>query len=251
MSEPATQLLQTIALLGLGLPVGGLLVLTARALASRAEPPSGAVGEKAPLAGLIPLVGPLILLGSGASSDTWRRAAASQAVCATVGAWAGWGQGDLALAVTTACLGWHLALVALIDARHYWLPDALTLPLLAAGLGASLLLDRTPWPLAIAGVVLGGLGLWGIGFVYRRVRGRQGLGGGDPILLAAIGAWVGATGLPSVLLWASAAGLSVVLAKLATGERPAGDDRLPFGVYLAIGGWMTWLYGPIGLGAAF
>ena len=54
-------------------------------------------------------------------------------------------------------------------------------------------------------------------------------------------------GLPSVLLWASATGLSIVLAMLIVRRRVSATDRLPFGVFLAVGIWLTWLYGPLGL----
>ena len=64
--------------------------------------------------------------------------------------------------------------------------------------------------------------------------------------LGAIGAWVGWIGLPSVLVWASAAGLSLVAARRLTGRAVSGSDRLAFGVFLSIGAWFTWLYGPIG-----
>jgi len=92
--------------------------------------------------------------------------------------------------------------------------------------------------------------LWLLALIYKRLRGRDGLGGGDPFLLGAIGAWVGWMGLPSVLLWASLSGLSVVAAKVVLRRPVAGTDRLPFGVFLAIGAWLTWLYGPLGLGLA-
>jgi len=48
-------------------------------------------------------------------------------------------------------------------------------------------------------------------------------------------------------LWACAAGFAVVAAKLVTRRAVSGTDRLPFGVFLAIGTWLTWLYGPLGL----
>jgi leader peptidase (prepilin peptidase) / N-methyltransferase len=89
--------------------------------------------------------------------------------------------------------------------------------------------------------------LWAVGAFYRRVRGRVGLGDGDPILFAGAGAWVGVVGLPSVLLWAALAGLSVVAARLILRKGVRADDRLPFGVFLAVGTWLVWLYGPIGL----
>jgi leader peptidase (prepilin peptidase) / N-methyltransferase len=54
-------------------------------------------------------------------------------------------------------------------------------------------------------------------------------------------------GLPSVLLWACAVGFSLVLTFLITRRSVSGTDRLPFGTFLAVGIWLTWLYGPLGL----
>jgi len=146
----------------------------------------------------------------------------------------------------TAALGWWLLLIAVIDAERFWLPDRLTLPLAAAGLlaapleGAGALADRA------LGAAIGFAGLAGLAWLYRRLRGREGLGGGDARLLAAAGAWTGWAGLPSVLVWASLAGFSVLAAALLTGRRLRGDDALPFGSFLALGIWLVWLYGPLG-----
>ena len=65
--------------------------------------------------------------------------------------------------------------------------------------------------------------------------------------MAGAGAWVGWMGLASVMLWAGVAGLSLVTARRVTGKAVSGQDALPFGVFLAIGIWLTWLYGPLGL----
>ncbi|MCG8441017.1 MAG: A24 family peptidase, partial [Caulobacterales bacterium] len=90
--------------------------------------------------------------------------------------------------------------------------------------------------------------LAGLAALYRRVRGFDGLGLGDAKLLGAAGAWVGPLGLPSVLVWASAAGLlaagGLALAKRDVGWRTA----LPFGPALALGFWITWLHGPLLIG---
>jgi leader peptidase (prepilin peptidase)/N-methyltransferase len=176
-----------------------------------------------------------------------RRAALMALAGAAVGIWAALAQPDLLAAVLTALLGWQLLLITVIDAEHFRLPDPLTLPLLATGGLASTLLPHTGPLDAVIGAALGFGGLWLLAFVYRRVRGRDGLGDGDPILLAAGGSWVGWIGLPSVLVWASAAGLSYVAARLLLGRRMAGEDRLPFGPCLAIGIWLTWMLGPLGL----
>ena len=74
-----------------------------------------------------------------------------------------------------------------------------------------------------------------------------GLGEGDSILLAGAGAWVGWIGLASVLLWACLVGGSVIVARMAAGRLVKSTDRLPFGSYLSVGIWLTWIFGPLGL----
>lgn len=167
--------------------------------------------------------------------------------CSAVGVWAALSQPDLLAVALTALLGWQLILIAVVDAEHFWLPDALTLPLLVTGLIAAAVLPKGDLIGSLIGAAAGFLGLWLLAVAYRLLRKREGLGGGDPILLAAGGAWVGWVGLPSILLWASAAGLSLVAARLLTRRAVSGQDRLPFGPFLAVGVWLTWLFGPLGL----
>ena len=62
------------------------------------------------------------------------------------------------------------------------------------------------------GALAGFASLAVIASVYRRVRGREGLGLGDAKLLAAAGAWLGWQALPSVVLIAAASGLALALA---------------------------------------
>lgn len=167
---------------------------------------------------------------------------------AAIGGWAAlWGQdGGWVMVAATAALGWQLLLIALIDAENFWLPDELTLPLIATGLIAGAVIARG-WPVSqIVGAVAGFSILWLLAEGYRRVRGREGLGGGDPILFAGAGAWVGWAGLPTVLLWACAAGFGIVLTLLITRRKVEMTQKLPFGTFLAIGIWLTWLYGPLG-----
>ena len=167
-----------------------------------------------------------------------------------IGVWAGLHHDALVPALLTAVLGWQLLLLAVVDAENFWLPDQLTLPLLVSGVVAAIWL-RPHDPVAALthaglGAVLGFGGLWLIGRLYRMTRGRDGLGGGDPFMLGAGGAWVGALALPTTLIWASAAGLSLVLAQVIRRAPVKATDKLPFGVFLAVGLWMTWLYGPLG-----
>jgi leader peptidase (prepilin peptidase)/N-methyltransferase len=167
-----------------------------------------------------------------------------------IGVWAGLHHDGLVPALLTAILGWQLLLLAVVDAENFWLPDQLTLPLLLSGVGAALWL-RPGDPVAALvhaglGAAFGFGGLWLIGRLYRMVRRREGLGGGDPFMLGAGGAWVGALALPTTLLWAALAGLSLVMAQVISRRPVKATDKLPFGVFLAIGLWMAWLYGPLG-----
>ena len=144
-------------------------------------------------------------------------------------------------------LGWILLAAAWIDARHFLLPNVLILPLIPAGLAVSWLNDAASLVDHLLGVALGYGGLVLIAALYRRVRGREGLGGGDAKLMAAAGAWVAWQGLASVLLLASLGGLSVAVAQAIRGRRIAGESTLPFGPYLALGLWLVWLLGPLSI----
>lgn len=164
-----------------------------------------------------------------------------------VGVWAAIHGGGWPMVGATAMLGWMLLLIAIVDAECFWLPDVLTWPLAVVGLAFAAWSARgVPWN-ALIGVAAGFGSLWLLAFTYRALRKRDGLGGGDPFLFGAAGAWVGWMGLPSVLLWACAVGFALVLSRMVLRKSVSGSDRLPLGTFLAIGVWLTWLWGPLGL----
>jgi len=176
-----------------------------------------------------------------------RRIVALGVAGAAVGGWSALALPSAVPTLLTALLGWQLLLLAVVDGENFWLPDILTWPLIISGAVAAITLPERSVTDAGVGAAAGFALLWLLAFVYRKTRGRQGLGGGDPFMLAGAGAWVGWIGLPSVLLWAALGGLSLVGGRAITGRKVSGNDRLPFGVFLAIGLWLTWLLGPIGL----
>ncbi len=149
------------------------------------------------------------------------------------------------LAWASAGLGWTLLALAAIDHRHMIVPDALSLPLIPAGLAVAALTPAGGSVHHLAGVAAGAASLGAVAWAYQRVTGREGLGLGDVKLFAAAGAWVGWQGLPSVLLIGAATGLAAALL-LARAKGPPGPrEPVPFGPYLALGLWITWLYGPV------
>jgi leader peptidase (prepilin peptidase) / N-methyltransferase len=142
-------------------------------------------------------------------------------------------------------LGWTLLALAAMDQRCFILSDKLTLPLIPAGLAVT-------WfdsPADVADHVLGaaaGFGsFWLVAALYRRLRGRDGLGLGDAKLLAAGGAWASWEGLPSIVLIGAVAALAVAAGSALLGRRMTAQARLPFGPFLCFAIWWVWLYGPL------
>ena len=183
---------------------------------------------------------------------------AQQGRCRTCRRWLGWfypgvelaalsiavisALGDQGIAVWLDCLlGWSLLTLAWIDARHWLLPDLLTLPLVIAGLVAALVVAPGELTSRALGAAGGYVFFRGLAFLYWKLRGRDGLGQGDAKLLAAAGAWVGAAALPQVILIAAVAGLCAAGVMRIAGVRLGASSALPFGPFLALAIWVVWL----------
>jgi leader peptidase (prepilin peptidase)/N-methyltransferase len=141
--------------------------------------------------------------------------------------------------------GWALLTLAAIDYRYLLLPDELTLPLIPAGIGFSYWLDPDRIAGHIVGSVVGFTAFLMIAWLYRKIRDRTGLGIGDAKLLAASGAWVSISGLPTVVFVGATAGLLIAATAMLMGRRFSSDDKVPFGAYLCLGTWLVWLFGPL------
>lgn len=142
--------------------------------------------------------------------------------------------------VAGAACGWLLLALGAIDLAAFWLPDVLTGVLAVVALSGGLAGFAPSLPDRLIGGAAGFAALWLVAAGYRRVRGRIGLGGGDPKLFGAIGLWLGWRALPMVLLIASMAGLAVVAIMAIAGRRPAAADRLPLGTLLAGAAFLCW-----------
>jgi len=143
-----------------------------------------------------------------------------------------------------ACvLLWALTALTFIDFDTQLLPDSLTLPLLWAGLIANLFGLFVPLTDAVIGAVAGYLALWVVYWLFRLIRGKEGMGHGDFKLLAAIGAWLGWQMLPLVILMSSVVGAVIGITLMVFKGR---DHNVPlaFGPYLAIAGGIALFFGP-------
>jgi leader peptidase (prepilin peptidase) / N-methyltransferase len=133
-----------------------------------------------------------------------------------------------------AFFGWLLLPLVLLDARHYWLPDRLLLLLALAGAGLGGLLSGESLLSRLLAALVGGGGLMLLAFAYRRLRGREGLGSGDPKMLAALGLWLGPALTVASLLLAALMGLAEALAR-----RRAMDEARPLGTLLGLAAWIV------------
>lgn len=149
------------------------------------------------------------------------------------------------LVVAGCVLGWALLGAAAIDSRHLVLPDILVLPLIPAGIALHWAVAPERWAGHVIGAVAGFVAFAVLAEIYRAVRGREGLGFGDAKLLAAAGAWVSWTGLPSVVFLAALLGLAGALVYRAAGRKFEAATVVPFGPALAAATWLVWLYGPL------
>lgn len=143
--------------------------------------------------------------------------------------------------VLGAIFGWLLITLAALDAQHHWLPDKLTLLLAVCGLAASFWVDDPDLVNRAIGGVAGFLALFLIGWFYRLLRGREGLGGGDPKLLGAVGCWLGWSALPFVILGAALVGLAAVVMMHIRGQAVNADSALPLGTFIAITAFPLWI----------
>lgn len=156
--------------------------------------------------------------------------------------------GAAAALVSVAVFGatWDAALAALflltlialafIDHETGYLPDALTLPLLAAGLAANITGRFVSLKDAAIGAAAGYLAFLALAAGYRALRGREGLGWGDAKLLAALGAWCGWVMLPPIVLAASVMALALAAAGALTGRKIDAATPIRFGPALCAAG---------------
>ncbi|WJF91354.1 A24 family peptidase [Paraburkholderia bonniea] len=163
----------------------------------------------------------------------------ASALCA-IGALVTFGPTGMALAAFGLCAA--LLAMSAIDIDTHLLPDSMTLPLLWAGLIVNFNGAFTSLHDAVSGAIAGYLVLWSVHWIFRLVRGVEGMGYGDFKLLAALGAWLGWTALPQIVLIAAVAGAATGLAATWIG-RMRFEEPLPFGPFLAAGGAVTLFLG--------
>ncbi|MEZ4388342.1 MAG: prepilin peptidase [Candidatus Krumholzibacteriia bacterium] len=158
-------------------------------------------------------------------------------------------------ALAAGCLWWYgptaaaghayvllllLLVIAVIDWEHMVIPHTLTVSGLVAGLA---LAPFTGPGLAasLLGIVVGGGVVLALSEGYRLLRGQPGMGGGDVMLMAMVGAFLGPWPAAAVLGAGALLGTLYVLVRGA--GRVQGAAKLPFGTFLAAGGAVVLVWG--------
>ena len=192
----------------------------------------------------IPLLGWLRLKGRCAACGTRISPRYPLIELLTAGAFVavGWRFGPTLQALIWCAVVATLIALAMIDWDTTVLPDALTLPLLWAGLVAAALGFSVPVTDALWGAVVGYLSLWSIYWVFKLATGKEGMGYGDFKLLAALGAWLGWKAILPIVLFASVLG-AVIGIGMKLNQSLREGRYVPFGPFLAGGGLVVMLLG--------
>jgi leader peptidase (prepilin peptidase)/N-methyltransferase len=192
----------------------------------------------------IPIVSYLLLKGrcKGCRTPIPYRYPAVEALTALISIAVAWHFGATWQTASALTLSWSLICLSFIDFDRQLLPDAITLPVLWIGLFLSLFDIFTDSASSILGAIFGYLSLWLVYHVFRLATGKEGMGYGDFKLLAMLGAWLGWSLLPAVVLLSSLIGAVVGTIMVAAFRRDR-NIPIPFGPYLAIAGWIALMWG--------
>lgn len=137
--------------------------------------------------------------------------------------------------------------VSMTDVETGYIPDKFTLPSIAVGLIASTVVpeihNQTEWLnglfQGLLGVIVGGGILLGTGLLGNLIFKKESMGGGDIKLLAMMGAFLGASKIILVFLFAPVIAMPMALYVRYVRHQ----ETIPYGPFLAITGAWMFLYG--------
>jgi leader peptidase (prepilin peptidase)/N-methyltransferase len=134
--------------------------------------------------------------------------------------------------------------IAVIDARHYVIPDELTATALCFALVNAGIDDNVLEGLAEA--ALRGMALAVVFFavraIFSRIRGQQAIGLGDVKLAGVAGAWLSWMTMPVAVEIAALAALAAYGLRHLIGGQPIRlKEKVPFGLFFAPSIWVCWL----------
>jgi leader peptidase (prepilin peptidase) / N-methyltransferase len=117
-----------------------------------------------------------------------------------------------------------MVVITFIDLDHKLILNKLTIPSIVIFYGLGLLLPERRWFDGLLGIVVGYGFPWLVGEIYYRIRKREGLGLGDGMLLAVVGALLGWQGVFVSLFGGSVLGSVMGIAVIGIRRRGSRDD---------------------------
>jgi leader peptidase (prepilin peptidase) / N-methyltransferase len=135
-----------------------------------------------------------------------------------------------------------LVVITFIDIEHQIIPDEISLSGIVIGFIFSFFLKEHNWLNSLLGILLGGGSLLFVAYVYQRLTGKEGMGGGDIKLLAMMGAFLGWKSIPFIIFASSLVG-SLVGVSLMLIQKKDSKLAIPFGPYLAFGALLYIFFG--------
>jgi leader peptidase (prepilin peptidase)/N-methyltransferase len=157
-----------------------------------------------------------------------------------------------------------LIVITFIDLDHMIIPDVITLPGMLVGLSLApffmyALSDPLPFGLgmllpdagpyltgllnSLMGLLLGGGPLFAVGWIWKKFRNVEAMGGGDVKLMGMVGSFIGWKGALLTIMLGALAG-SVVGVLLIVLKKHKMEKIIPFGPFLAAGALASVFYGP-------
>jgi leader peptidase (prepilin peptidase) / N-methyltransferase len=135
----------------------------------------------------------------------------------------------------------HAVLIAVIDFKHFVIPDWLNVSLAIFGFGWLFICTDVSFFWRCLEAIGCGAVLYGIAETFQKLRGNQALGMGDVKFAAAATVWTGAMAFPWLVLIASISALFWVVLQQIVGKRFERLTRVAFGPHLCAGLLATWV----------
>jgi leader peptidase (prepilin peptidase)/N-methyltransferase len=138
-------------------------------------------------------------------------------------------------------LFWLLLTITVLDAKTQLLPNELSQPLIFLGLFCGVNNIFVDANVAVCGFLFGFFILWIVAFLFKLIRGYEGLGSGDPYLLSGIGAFIGIEYTLYTIFFASILGIIfVIMRKLVVSKDISA--AIAFGPFISCAGFLVFLY---------
>lgn len=195
---------------------------------------------------LIPVVSYLALRGrcSGCKASISPRYPLIEALSGILAALLAWRWGASVQFLVYLAFTGALLVASAIDWDTFILPDVITLPGSVLAIPAAVFLLGLSWQNSILGAVVGSGFFLALHLYYRRFRHKEGMGLGDAKLMFMLGGLCGLSGLPTLLIIATALGLDTMLLSRfkRKGQEPVRNIAIPFGPFLSLGAFV-WMMG--------